>query len=349
MAVAGGREPAAQPPRVPAQDGSPAVLVLRALGLGDLLTGVPALRGLRRRFPRHRIVLAAPLALADLALATGAVDALVPTRGPVPPPWRGRPPELAVNLHGRGPQSIAALKARSPGRLWSHACGAHPDVAGPSWPAEVHETDRWCALLHYYGVAADPTDLRLTPPDAVGRPGAVVVHPGAAHEARRWPVLRFAEVAKHLAARGEAVVVTGSAAERPLAERIARVARLPGRAVLAGGTNVARLAALVAGASLVICGDTGVAHLATAFGTPSVVLFGPVSPRLWGPRIDHELHASLWAGRIGSPFGDRLDSGLAQIGTDQVIAAAERLLDARAAARRPPETTSVEGAGHVRG
>ena len=39
--------------------GVPAVLVLRALGLGDALTGVPALRGLRRRFAGHPLVLAA--------------------------------------------------------------------------------------------------------------------------------------------------------------------------------------------------------------------------------------------------------------------------------------------------
>ncbi|MYW44955.1 glycosyltransferase family 9 protein, partial [Streptomyces sp. SID161] len=46
---------------------SPRVLVLRALGLGDLLAGVPALRGIRRAFPGHQLVLAQPPGLSELA------------------------------------------------------------------------------------------------------------------------------------------------------------------------------------------------------------------------------------------------------------------------------------------
>ena len=53
------------------------LLVLRNLGLGDFLTGIPSLRGLRRAFPEHELVLVAPEALRELAMLCGAVDACI--------------------------------------------------------------------------------------------------------------------------------------------------------------------------------------------------------------------------------------------------------------------------------
>ncbi|MBB2912040.1 ADP-heptose:LPS heptosyltransferase [Streptosporangium becharense] len=313
----------------------PVLLVLRGLGLGDLLTAVPALRGLRRAHPGHRIVLAAPRALTPLLPLTGAVDALLDVAGPGPVP-AGPSPDIAVNLHGGGPQSVAALHATRPGRLLSHAHPGFPGVRGPSWRRDTHEVRRWCDLLAWYGVPADPADLALAPPPgpavhdrtAVPSGGArpVVVHPGAAFPARRWPADRFARVAAGLREAGHEVLITGSAAERPIAEEVAARAGLPGECVLAGRTGLGELAALVAGARLVVCGDTGVAHLATAFATPSVVLFGPVAPALWGPPRRGP-HVVLWAGRSGDPHGDRPDPGLLDIGVRDVLDAAADLLE----------------------
>jgi ADP-heptose:LPS heptosyltransferase len=107
------------------------------------------------------------------------------------------------------------------------------------------------------------------------------VHPGAASRARRWPAERWAAVAS---AAGERVVITGTRAERLLAQRVAAIAGLPQRAVLAGRTDLRALAAGVASARRVVSGDTGVAHLAAALGTPVVALFGPTDPALSAPR-----------------------------------------------------------------
>lgn len=284
------------------------LLVLRGLGLGDLLTAVPALRALRQAHPEHRITLATPAYLGPLLPLIGAVDAQLDVSGPGPVPFDR--PDIAVNLHGRGPQSIEALRRTRPGRLLSYR-------TGPPWRDGVHEVRRWCELLEWYGIGTDPRDLTLGVSD---RTGPVIVHPGASRPARRWPPERFAEVAAALDGGGD-VVVTGNAEEAGLARRVAELAGLPPERVLAGRTGLADLIGLVSRARLVVCGDTGVGHLATAFCVPSVVLFGPVPPAQWGPPPGWR-HVALWAGHTGDPHGDTPDPGLLKIEVDEVVDAA---------------------------
>lgn len=308
--------------------GSPAgtVLVLRALGLGDLLTGIPALRGLRRAVPAARIVLATPEPLGPLALFSGAVDEVLPTGGLGQLDWPGPPPDVAVNLHGSGPESIADLCSLSPGCLISHRNTEYPWVKGPPWRDELHEVDRWCALLGSAGISCDPNDLSLGRPDGYPRrTGVVVIHPGAAAASRRWPADRFAAVAEALADTGHRVVVTGSTAERSLAETVAVQAGLPESAVLAGELDVLGMLALISDCQLLICGDTGVGHIATATGTPSVVLFGPTPPSRWGPRGSGP-HITVWTGDCGDPHADRPHPGLLLITPSRVLEATRQIL-----------------------
>jgi ADP-heptose:LPS heptosyltransferase len=299
------------------------VLVLRALGLGDLLTGVPALRALRRHFPEHHLQLAAPRVLEPLARLTGAVDEVVDTAplAPVDPMVEGA--DWAVNLHGRGPESIRLLAATRPERLLTFR---HPEapasVGGPAWRDDEHEVIRWCRLVAHNGIPADPFDLLVAAPVGGAPPelaGATVIHPGAASASRRWPPDRWARVARTERLLGRRVLVTGSNGEVDLARAVADGAGLDPEDVLAGRTDLWTLAAVIATAARVVCGDTGVAHLATAFGTPSVVLFGPTAPGRWGPPTGP--HRVLWRGREGDPHGDEVDPGLLGIEVGEVLAA----------------------------
>lgn len=288
------------------------VVAYRALGLGDLLTGVPALRALREHFAGDELVLAAPRALAPLARLTGAVDETVEAAPLAPLEARLHGAEVAVNLHGRGPQSHRVLRATRPRRLI--AFGVDGEHDGPRWRRGEHEVARWCRLLSESAIAADPAPERLridVAPDPAAA-GATVIHPGAASPARRWPPERWAALARSERERGRPVLLTGSPAERVLAEGIAAAAGLGAGAVRAGRTDVLGLAALVAGAARVACGDTGVSHLATAVGTPSVTLFGPVPPQEWGPPPLGR-HVVLWAGRRGDPHGEAPDPGLLEL------------------------------------
>ncbi|GAB3958252.1 hypothetical protein GCM10027614_75410 [Micromonospora vulcania] len=154
-----------------------------------------------------------------------------------------------------------------------------------------------------------------------------MLHPGTKIPAKRWPAERFAALARALTDRGHRVVLTGSADERALAERVAETAGLPPTAVLAGRTDLGALAALVAHARLVVSGDTGVAHLATGYGTASVVLFGPVPPARWGPPPDRPRHRALWAGEGDWPRWDGVGSHptLTALRLDEVLAAVDEV------------------------
>lgn len=299
------------------------LVALRPLGLGDFLTGVPALRALADAFPSHRRVLAAPAPLAPLASLSGAVDALAPTE-----PLTALAPELhsadvAVDLHGRGPASHRVLLASRPRRLIAFANAEVAESRGmPDWRPEEHEVTRWCRMLEGHGIPADASRLELERPGLaafVQERGATIVHPGAASAARRWPADRFAAVARSEREVGRKVIVTGAAAEVPLARSVAIEAGLDTSSVYAGRTDLLELAELVALAGRVVCGDTGIGHLATAFGTPSVIIFGPTSPERWGPPPARRRHRPLWSGSKGDPHASRPDPGLLEIRVDDVL------------------------------
>jgi ADP-heptose:LPS heptosyltransferase len=170
-----------------------------------------------------------------------------------------------------------------------------------------------------------------------------VLHPGAASAARRWPVERWAEVARTVKDWAE-VRLTGSADERPLCEAIATVAALHAGTVVAGTLDLPHLLALVGRAGLLVCGDTGVAHVATATGTPSVLLFGPVSPSRWGPTVDRDRHVCLWHGDgTGDPHGYAPDPALLRITSAEVLVAARALLDQERGSPRPHAVADIPG------
>ena len=305
----------------------PLLLALRALKLGDLLVAVPALRGLRRAFPEHRILYAAPAWIAEALELVGGIHHL-PTPGlddPLTVP-RGAV-DVAVNLHGNGAESRLRIEELQANRVVAHASAG---TDGPEWTTGIPERERWTRLLTWHGIDADPLDYRLNRPSVPSpRPGATVIHVGAAYGSRLWPVERFADVAVELAAAGHQVVLTGGTSERARAEETAALAKLKGAnlddGLLAGRQGLAEFAATIAEARLVISADTGAAHLASAYERPSVVLFGPAPTEEWGPPPGPHVVLTAVELRRGDVFSADPDPALLAVSVRDVLDAVERL------------------------
>jgi ADP-heptose:LPS heptosyltransferase len=191
------------------------------------------------------------------------------------------PLPLALLLRMAGVSSVAAISDDYPGSLLDLRHRV---------PDDIHEVERSLSLVREVGYDLAPHDdgrLAIIRPRAgerlVNEARYVVVHPGAAVPARAWHPSRHAELVSALQATGHHVVVTGTAAEAPLASEVAGAPR-PGVTNLAGRTDLAGLAEVLAGADALITGNTGPAHLAAAVRTPIVSIYAPTVPsERWRP------------------------------------------------------------------
>ncbi|GAP36664.1 glycosyltransferase family 9 protein [Piscinibacter sakaiensis] len=105
---------------------------------------------------------------------------------------------------------------------------------------------------------------------------------------KQWPLAHCAALVRGLAADGRPVVLTGSgsAADRQRVAEVREAARgnPPGEVLdVAGQLDLNQVAALLARAALYIGPDTSITHLAAAVGVPTIALYGPVDPRIFGP------------------------------------------------------------------
>src|SRR5207245_9448978 len=115
--------------------------------------------------------------------------------------------------------------------------------------------------------------------------------PGSSHvTAVGWRAGRSGEVADRAAAEHGGVVWSlGGYGAEELGGAVAGTMEA-WTVVLSGRTRVRRLMALIKQCRLFITSDTGPMHIATAFGVPTVAIFGPTDPLTTAPfGSGHEL------------------------------------------------------------
>jgi ADP-heptose:LPS heptosyltransferase len=298
------------------------IAVFRALMLGDLLCATPALRAIRQAWPQAEITLIGLPWARELAERLSCIDRFEVFPGhPAFPEsiadlaaWpaflqrmQGCEFDLLVQLHGSGDVVNGLLSLfgarhlatfNEPGRYGGDAS------LSVGWPSCGSETQRLLALTDRIGIArhgyamefpvrqGDRESLHAKVAQLATIGAYACVHPGAQLPSRRWPPERFAAVADALARRGLAIVLTGSANEQPLVDRVRRA--MTHQAIdLCGRTTLFELGALVEGATLVACNDTGLSHIAAAVGTPSVVISSGADVLRWAPH-DSLKHRVLW-------------------------------------------------------
>jgi ADP-heptose:LPS heptosyltransferase len=305
------------PPEAVDRNSIRSILVVRQHDqLGDFLLSTPVVRALRGHFPAARIGLLVRGYFQGIARLVPSVDEVLVYRERIPDwSWknggsflralRGRwdlavvPTTVSHSLtsdflaHYSGARYLLGSEARVFRgatrnffyNLVARACdeGRHQtqcnldivrhigvDTADPSPRLVISESERHAALR---GLA----ELGFRS----GLP-AVAMHLGAGKKPNRWPVAHFAELARRVSGPGGAqVILFWGPGEEELRSRFAESAGV--QTIDAGHPELARLGAICAECTALVCNDTGIMHLGAAAGAPVVAIFGPTDPEIWKP------------------------------------------------------------------
>jgi lipopolysaccharide heptosyltransferase II len=292
---------------------SPEFLVIETGLIGELLVATPALRAIRKAYPKARVTVMARPASAAVLVGNPAVDRLLPLskdeRGGFfgamrLASWiRAKKFDAAFVLHTSFRSALAAAMGAVPVRagLTHEGRGFLLTHKAPR-DLRAHRTDENLRVLGLLGIPSDGADLEMHLTDeergeasellrasGAGASGLPLVglHPGAGNVNRRWPAESFAALGAKIAATGrfEPVFFFGPADqefERTIAAHYQRADLPP--PPLVSPKNVRVLGAAFERTAAVVANNSGPMHVAAAVCVPGVFVHGPTPVARWAPR-----------------------------------------------------------------
>jgi heptosyltransferase-1 len=177
-------------------------------------------------------------------------------------------------------------------------------------PRTLHAVDRCRALgaqaLGYEVQGPARFDLRCKsqPAVTVHAPYAALLT-NASRATKLWPVDRWIEVERTLAARGLLSVLFWGSEEE--GERTRALAAQMQHALVAPRSSLDSIASTLAGARVAVGLDTGLSHLAAALGRPTVAIYCDYDPGLVGLVGDGPV-ASLGGAGVSTPASQVIEA-----------------------------------------
>ncbi len=285
--------------------------------VGDTVMATPAIRAIRRHYPRpHRLIGIIRPKMQELLAGTEWFDDLWPWE----PKWRGGSPNqwhLIVQMRRR-PIDILVLFTNSlrtallallggarqrvgfarDGRSWLLTTKLFPEKAGGKVVPRPMVTT-YLSLAEAVGCPPESPhlELHLTPEERhlarliftklklqLTKRTVALVYAGAQGPARRWPAEYYVQLARYILAETHwQILVVAGPDDRQVAELIrdrinhARAQTMTELPHL--GLSAAK--ACLAASDVVVTPDSGPRYIAAAFNKPLITLFGPTDP-IWG-------------------------------------------------------------------
>ncbi|MFI5182198.1 MAG: glycosyltransferase family 9 protein [Thermoanaerobaculia bacterium] len=331
------------------------IVLIRLRAFGDTAITFPLLGALRARWPSLRLEVVTDIRSESLFAAHRDVDAVhaYDTRR-TKWPKAASVLRIALAIRRRGLPVVLDLQRNRWSRLLTRL------LVPRAWAAFDRHAPR-TALTRYLDAAEKLGLGRLEPllapcakEEPLGKAHAfletagrdpsrplVCLNPAGGWETRQWPLVRYAELGRRLAADG-CQLMTLSAAPVPARFRGLREALGNLLFDFSGQTSPGVALALVSLASLVVSDDSGLMHLAWVQGVPTVALFG-ASRSAWsrpeGPGSTGFYSEDLACGACMQPVCARVDLHcLDRVSVEDVLERCRPLLPSRDSRARKEET-----------
>lgn len=285
------------------------ILVTFLMHLGDLTLTTPFIHALRKAAPDAHITFLADEKLKDVVLHNPYLDEVVTIDK------KGRDNSIlalmacARKLSG---MNFDVLINLHPNERCSFICaltkcklktGTTHTIFKPMWDVftplnrKIHAADMYLDVLTQLGVKnLEHNGLEIFPSEehfnnaedfwrnhgVFGSDKLIGFNIGSAVVTKRWAPERFAQVADHFAEKGyKPVFFGGTMDEEMVQEAISFMKTTP--VVATGSFTIGTLAAAMRRCSLIITNDSGPMHVAISQKVPIVAMYGPSSPKLYGP------------------------------------------------------------------
>ena len=289
------------------------ILIIDLAFIGDVILAGPLTMAVRRRWPRAKIAMLTVPVTADVAEMLPAVDRVLvyDKKGShqgfggmwqMARELRRERFELAVCVNFALRGAAVAWLAGIPYRL-----GYDAQHAGwfLTWAAShirdgiKHESLNHLEVLKPWGIDAKSIDeealqLKLVPGrDAEASfeakaekwqmPGEYyVMCPIGSYDRKNLPLPLAVQLIRQLEEK-KPVYLIGGRGEKAALSAMARAGHIEEDRVLAGSLSLQELAVFLQRAAALVSVDTGPMHIAQAVQCPTVAVFGPTLPAVWGP------------------------------------------------------------------
>lgn len=283
------------------------ILVMTTTAIGDTVMSTPAIRAVRRNFPKARVTALVSVAAREVLSGNACVDAFIKYPGRINLGYLLKLPgflkelragsfDLVIALHSNDPDAgPIAYMTKAPWRIGPAESGFAFLFTNPvrMKAPGTHFVDARLKNLSALGIAPhgrhmdfflDEEDLlearAFLSDNGVKGERLITLHPFGSKRNKWWPLEHTGTFSALAKVAGFTTVVLGGPREAKAAEASA----LPAGAVSAAGRLSLRgSAALISLSDAVVTTDSGLMHLAQALRTPTIALFGPDDPEVSGP------------------------------------------------------------------